>query len=67
MVGVSSGVLGNAVGLGHLNDILSYMGTDVLGLRVKLGSLRNHFDGEKFSLEIYENFLQKQAQNLIKF
>ena len=67
LVGVSSGVLGNAVGLGHLNDILSYMGTDVLGLRIKLGSLRTHFDGEKFSLEVYENFLRKQAQSLIQF
>lgn len=67
LVGVSSGVLGNAVGLGHLDDILSYMGTNTLGLRMKLGNIRQHFDGEEFSFDIYRNFLEKQAKQLIEF
>lgn len=67
LVGISSGVQGNSVGLGHLNDILSYMGTDVLGLRMKLGSIRSHFDGEEFTFEIYRNFLERQAKQLIAF
>lgn len=67
LVGLGSGVLGNAVGLGHLNDILSYMGTDALGLRLKFGSIRSHFDGEDFTFEIYRHFLERQAKQLIDF
>jgi chromate reductase, NAD(P)H dehydrogenase (quinone) len=67
LVGISAGVLGNAVGLGHLNDILSYMGTDVLGLRLKLGNMKTHFDGEAFTFEVYRNFLEKQAKAIIAF
>ncbi|RZK00389.1 MAG: NADPH-dependent oxidoreductase [Flavobacterium sp.] len=67
LVGISSGVQGNAVGLGHLNDILSYMGTDVLGLRMKLGSIRSHFNGDDFTFEVYRNFLARQAKQLIEF
>ena len=67
LVGISAGVLGNAVGLGHLNDILSYMGTDVLGLRMKLGNMKTHFNGDEFTLDVYRNFLEKQAKALIAF
>lgn len=67
LVGISAGVLGNAVGLGHLNDILSYMETDVLGLRLKLGSMKTHFAGDEFTFEVYRNFLEKQAKALIAF
>lgn len=67
LVGISAGVLGNAVGLGHLNDILSYMGTDVLGLRMKLGNMKAHFNGEEFTNDIYRNFLEKQAKALVAF
>lgn len=67
LVGISAGMLGNAVGLGHLNDILSYMGADVLGLRMKLGNMKAHFNGEEFTFEVYQNFLEKQAKALIAF
>lgn len=67
LVGISAGMLGNAVGLGHLNDILSYMGTDVLGLRMKLGNMKAHFDGEAFTFDVYRNFLEKQAKALLAF
>lgn len=67
LVGLSAGVLGNAVGLGHLNDILSYMGADVLGLRLKLGTVKNHFNGEDFTLPVYKEFMENQAKKLIGF
>jgi NAD(P)H-dependent FMN reductase len=67
LVGISAGLLGNAVGLGHLNDILSYMGTDVLGLRMKFGNMKAHFNGEAFTFDVYRNFLEKQAKALIAF
>ena len=67
LIGISAGVLGNAVGLGHLNDILSYMGTDVMGLRMKFGNMKAHFDGEEFTFETYRNFLEKQVKAFIAF
>lgn len=67
LVGLSAGVLGNAVGLSHLSDILSYMGADVLGLRLKFGQFYQHFDGEKITFPIYQQFLEKQIDQLIAF
>lgn len=67
LLGISAGVLGNAVGLGHLNDILSYMGANVLGLRVKLGLVNTHFSANEFTLPVYKEFIEKQAKQLLKF
>lgn len=79
LVGVSSGVQGNAAGLGHLNDVLSFMMSDVIGLRIKLGKIWDYFDGEDFNprdpndikakdvCEIYKKFLEKQAKQFIAF
>lgn len=67
LLGISAGVLGNAVGLGHLNDILSYMGANVLGLRVKLGLVNSHFVNNEFTLPVYKEFIEKQAKQLIEF
>ncbi len=67
LVGLSAGVLGNAVGLGHLNDILSYMGANVLGLRMKLGSLHHNFKDGKITNEVYLDFINKQLDLFIKF
>ncbi len=78
-VGVSSGVQGNSMGLGHLSDIMSYMETDVLGLRVKLGRIWEHFNGDDFVprdpndakaehvCHIYKKYLERQARELIVF
>ena len=67
LLGISAGVLGNAVGLGHLNDILSYMGANVLGLRVKLGLVNSHFKDDEFTLPVYREFIEKQAKQLLNF
>jgi chromate reductase, NAD(P)H dehydrogenase (quinone) len=67
LVGVSSGVLGNAVGLGHFDDVLSYLNANVMGLRVKLGNINQHFSEGKFINPIYETFTEKQIKNFIEF
>ncbi|UBM58000.1 NAD(P)H-dependent oxidoreductase [Marinilongibacter aquaticus] len=67
MVGLANGTLGNAVGLGHLNDILSYMGANVLGLRVKLGEIGKYFDGVHLAHPVYERFITEQIDKLIHF
>jgi chromate reductase, NAD(P)H dehydrogenase (quinone) len=67
LVGLSAGVLGNAVGLGHLNDVLSYLNANVLGLRIKLGEVSKHFVDGTFSNTTYATFLDKQCNNFLGF
>jgi chromate reductase, NAD(P)H dehydrogenase (quinone) len=67
LVGVSSGVLGNAVGLGHLSDILSYLNMHQLGMRVKLGLVNKHFEDGEFTNEIYKKFVAKQIDDFMNF
>ncbi len=67
LVGLSSGMQGNAIGISHLNDVLSYMGANVLGLRIKLGEISRHFDGQTLSHPVYERFINEQIDKLLKF
>lgn len=67
LVGVSSGVLGNAVGLGHLNDILSHLNANVLGLRIKLGMIEKHFENGEFTNLTYQSFIEKQINVFLLF
>jgi chromate reductase, NAD(P)H dehydrogenase (quinone) len=67
LVGLSAGVLGNAVGLGHLNDVLSYLNANVLGLRIKLGEVNKHFVDSAFTNATFETFIEKQINNFLAF
>lgn len=67
LVGVSSGVLGNAVGLSHIDDVLSYLNANVMGLRIKLGNITQHFKEGDFTNPIYQNFIEKQIKNFLEF
>lgn len=67
LVGLSAGVLGNAVGLGHLNDVMSYLNANVLGLRIKLGEVGKHFVDGEFTNTVYQNFVDKQINAFLDF
>jgi chromate reductase, NAD(P)H dehydrogenase (quinone) len=67
LVGLSAGVLGNAVGLGHLNDVLSYLNANVLGLRIKLGEVSKHFVDGAFTNTTFATFIDKQVNNFLTF
>jgi NAD(P)H-dependent FMN reductase len=67
LVGVSTGVLGNAVGLGHLSDVLSYLNANLLGLRVKLGLLDKNFKEGEFTSETYKSFVERQINLFLEF
>ncbi len=67
LVGLSAGVLGNAVGLGHLNDVLAYLNANVLGLRMKLGEINKHFENGAFVNDVFEGFVKKQISNFLNF
>lgn len=67
LVGVSSGAYGNTVGVSNLNDVLSYLNANVLGMRAKLANIRNHFDGHTFSNQIYTDFINTQIETFLDF
>ncbi len=67
LVGLSSGVLGNAVGLGHLSDVLSYLGAHILGLRIKLGQIDKYMADDRVQNPVYEKFISQQIESFIKF
>ncbi len=67
LVGLANGVQGNAIGLSHIGDILSYMGANVMGLRVKLGEISKHFDGKELSHPMYDQFINTQIEKFLNF
>ncbi|MGR3811780.1 NADPH-dependent FMN reductase [Jiulongibacter sp. NS-SX5] len=67
LVGLANGVLGNAVGLGHLNEVLSYMGANVMGLRVKLGEIAKYFEVDEINHPLYQKFVNEQIDKLLAF
>lgn len=67
LVGISSGVQGGAVALSHLSDILNYLELNILGLRVKIPKIAQVLRDDAIIEPVYENFLNMQADKLIRF
>ncbi len=66
LVGLSSGTMGGALALSHLSDILSYMGMNLIGTRVKLAEIEKHFNGTEITFQVYNQLIQTQIQELKK-
>lgn len=67
LVGLSAGVQGGALALSHLNDILNYLGTDVLSLRVKLHQVKENMKDNRISNPLYNELLGQQIDKFIAF
>lgn len=67
LVGLSSGTQGGSIALSHLTDVLNYLGTHVLALKIKLALIEKYFDGQTFSNRVYREMLDTQADQLIAF
>jgi len=67
MVGLSSGIQGGALALSHLNDIFSYLGLNVLALRVKLAQIKTYMKEGKIDNLLYNELLDIQARQIIQF
>ena len=67
LVGLSSGVQGGALALSHLNDILNYLGTDVISLRIKLPQIQSHLKNGKIINDMFNDFIDQQIEKLINF
>ena len=64
LVGISDGPNGNLLGMSHLTDILCFMGVNVLGLRVKIPSLRKNYVDGQLTDAFIEQLLRQQATQL---
>lgn len=67
LVGLSSGMQGSALALSHLTDILSYLGANLLGMRVKLPRVEANLKDGKITNDVYNQLLREQVGKLIGF
>lgn len=67
LVGLSSGTQGSALALSHLNDILSYQGTNVLAQRVRLPLIDSLLRSELDSNETYKKLFDLQIKLFLEF
>lgn len=67
LVGLSAGIQGGVLALSHWTDIMSYLGADVLGMRIKLHQIHQHFKGDKFTFSLFEDLLKQQVEKFLKF
>ena len=67
LVGLSAGTQGGALALSHLNDVFSYLGVNVLALRVKLAQLKSYMKDGQIDNLLYNELLDLQARQIIDF
>lgn len=68
LVGLSSGTQGGLLALGHLTDVLMYLGTAVLPARVRLPLIDKYLSSEgELSHPLYQQLLREQAEQLVAF
>jgi chromate reductase len=68
LVGLGTGSQGGLLALGHLTDVLMYLGTAVLPTRVRLPFIDQHLTHEgQLTNEFYQQLLHEQATQLLAF
>jgi chromate reductase, NAD(P)H dehydrogenase (quinone) len=66
LVGLSDGVMGGAMALSHLIDILNYMGCTVLAQRVRVPFMKKNFAEGKLQDALIEKLMLEQIELLVK-
>jgi chromate reductase, NAD(P)H dehydrogenase (quinone) len=67
LVGLSAGMMGGTLALSHLTDIFNYLGMEILALKVKLASLDKQMIEDKIDNKLYNELLNQQADQVIKW
>jgi chromate reductase len=67
VVGVSAGVMGGALALSHLSDILNYCGTSVLARKPRFTKISANIANGLVVNESYLDQIQKQVRELKEF
>lgn len=65
LVGISDGVMGGAVALSHMIDILNYMGCTVLAQRVRIPFMKKNFVENKIQDPFIEKLALEQVELLV--
>ena len=66
LVGISDGGSGNPLGMSHLSDILSFMGTTVIGIRVKVPFLKKNWVDGEIQDPFIHSLIRQQADMLVR-
>lgn len=67
LVGISSGVMGSALAMSHLTDILNYLGMIVLPIKPRLGNIEKNFTEKQLTNAFYNDLLAAQVNQLLTF
>lgn len=67
LVGLGDGAMGGALALSHLSDVLSYLGTHVLGNRIKLAYIKQHLIDTNIEHKLYNELIENQIADFIAF
>jgi NAD(P)H-dependent FMN reductase len=68
LVGLSSGSQGGLLALSHLSDVLMYLGTAVLPMRVRLPNIEASLTSTgELNNPLFETLLREQAEQLLRF
>ncbi len=67
LVGISSGVMGGALALSHLTDILNYLGMNVLAIKPRISRVENNFKEGVILDPFVSGLIETQISALIEF
>lgn len=67
MVGIGTGVMGGALALSHLTDVVNYLGMHVYAVKARLPRVNLIFQEGKITDELLEKLIDSQAEGFIKF
>jgi NAD(P)H-dependent FMN reductase len=67
LVGLSSGIMGGALAMSHLTDILNYLNMNVMGNKVKLMHIEKNFEDGKITNELYNTLINNQIEDFLAF
>ena len=66
-MGISDGVLGGAIALSHLTDILNYLGCNVFCVLVRIPFMKKNFIDGKVQDSFITGLMDKQVKGLVDF
>jgi NAD(P)H-dependent FMN reductase len=67
LVGISTGIMGGALALSHLTDVLNYLGMHVLSAKPRLMHIHKNLHEGKITNSLYLELMQQQIDQFIKF
>ena len=67
LIGIGTGVMGGALALSHLTDVLNYLGMHVYAVKPRIPKVHHIFQEGKLADEFLEKLIDSQVEGFIKF